>query len=313
VHDAGERWCKFDNPNGRCEMGEYAKFSGESVKIGTCEEMYYLRLNQRRLVEHEDGNVDVNGPEVYELRFRFPWPDEDAVEPGGFQQYERAVDVGDYQPPEGVNHSPMRNGVGYEDCPKPSVLLTQVKLLTDGRAVPVLMCGGCKAKWREEDPEQIAFIAQCLRDEGERLEKQEFYDEVAGRLLLGAGLIEVTDQTETTRQKHTPGPWGLLTGTISSASGDEIAEVVGGDGARYLDDEVNAECLANAVLIKAAPELLEELQMLSAIVRLECHNTHPNLLRQVERAEAVIVKATGQKQPVDIRSWDAHFAAMDGE
>jgi hypothetical protein len=169
-------------------VGEYAKFSGESVKIGTCEEMYYLRLNQRRLVEHEDGNVNVNGPEVYELRFRFPWPDEDTVEPGGFEHYERAVDVGDYQPPEGVRHGPVKGVEGYTDCPQWGVLLTQTKLLRDGRAVPVLMCAGCKAKWREEDAEQIALIATCLREKGEKLGEQKFYNEVAARLLTGAGL-----------------------------------------------------------------------------------------------------------------------------
>ena len=59
--------------------------------------------------------------------------------------------------------------------------------------------------------------------------------------------------------KHTPGPWAELTGTISGPDGDEIAEVVGGDGGRYLDDGVNAECAANARLIAAAPELLEAL------------------------------------------------------
>jgi hypothetical protein len=101
-------------------VGEYAKFSGESVKIGTCEEMYYLRLNQRRLVEHEDGNVNVNGPEVYELRFRFPWPDEDTVEPGGFEHYERAVDVGDYQPPASDRGGQGQNEAGA-GCPRRGV------------------------------------------------------------------------------------------------------------------------------------------------------------------------------------------------
>ena len=60
--------------------------------------------------------------------------------------------------------------------------------------------------------------------------------------------------------KHTPGPWSELTGTITGPDGDEIAEVVGGDGGRYLDDDANAECAANARLIAASPEMLEALR-----------------------------------------------------
>ena len=29
-------------------MGEYAKYAGERVKIGTCEDMYYLRDDQAK-------------------------------------------------------------------------------------------------------------------------------------------------------------------------------------------------------------------------------------------------------------------------
>ena len=53
-------------------MGEYAtiKASGERVKIGTCKSLYYLRFDQRELVEPEAG-----WPDIY--RYRFPFPDED--------------------------------------------------------------------------------------------------------------------------------------------------------------------------------------------------------------------------------------------
>ena len=58
-------------------MGEYAKHKGEEIKIGTCENMYYLRFDQRHKVKALPGNVDPNGADAYALRFRFPWPNED--------------------------------------------------------------------------------------------------------------------------------------------------------------------------------------------------------------------------------------------
>jgi hypothetical protein len=65
-------------------MGEYAKFRGESIKIGTCEDMYYLRADQRGMVQGYDFASCLD-----ELRFRFPFPDEDELEPGNFDDYSR--------------------------------------------------------------------------------------------------------------------------------------------------------------------------------------------------------------------------------
>ena len=43
-------------------MGEYASYLGERIKIGTCENMYYLRADQRHLVSGYDF-----GPKVLEV------------------------------------------------------------------------------------------------------------------------------------------------------------------------------------------------------------------------------------------------------
>lgn len=76
-------------------MGEYAirKLDGERIKIGTCEEMYYLRFEDRNKVKHEHGNVDPNDDEqAGGLRFRLPFPDEDDIPPGGnYEHYERGL------------------------------------------------------------------------------------------------------------------------------------------------------------------------------------------------------------------------------
>jgi hypothetical protein len=64
-------------------MGEYANYNGQRVKIGTCEDMLYLRWDQRGLVT--ESETPLFDPKVLEvIRFRFPFPGEDGIEPGGF-------------------------------------------------------------------------------------------------------------------------------------------------------------------------------------------------------------------------------------
>lgn len=62
-------------------MGEYAKLqNGTEIKIGTCQNMYYLRYDDRNKVKPLNGSV--NPQKDLGLRFRVPFPDEDNVEPG---------------------------------------------------------------------------------------------------------------------------------------------------------------------------------------------------------------------------------------
>jgi len=68
-------------------MGEYAKYNGQSVKIGTCESMYYLRYSQRHDVQAEAHSLDP--ATTTGLFWRLPFPDEDAVPPGSFKEHNR--------------------------------------------------------------------------------------------------------------------------------------------------------------------------------------------------------------------------------
>lgn len=70
-------------------MGEYAKrkSDGEQVKIGTCSAMYYLRFEDRNKVKALSGNV--NPANEDEISFRLPFPDEDAVGIGEYEDYGR--------------------------------------------------------------------------------------------------------------------------------------------------------------------------------------------------------------------------------
>ena len=70
-------------------MGEYAKFRGQEIKIGTCESMYYLRYEDRHKVEAKSGNVDPANDK--NLFFRLPFPDEDHIEPGNYEDYNRGL------------------------------------------------------------------------------------------------------------------------------------------------------------------------------------------------------------------------------
>ena len=78
-------------------MGEYIKhiLKGE-LKLGTCEDLYYTTIQQFKnelpFFKKMNGNDDPENylqPNTY--RFRFPFPDEDKIEIGGFQDYQRGI------------------------------------------------------------------------------------------------------------------------------------------------------------------------------------------------------------------------------
>jgi hypothetical protein len=83
-------------------MGEYATFNGQHIKIGTCEDLYYLRPDQRHLVQ------SATLTDLTNLRFQFPFPDEDDRAPGDFDDYDRGLPVWGYQVPDGVDHHPVQ-------------------------------------------------------------------------------------------------------------------------------------------------------------------------------------------------------------
>jgi hypothetical protein len=77
-------------------MGEYAirRSDGERIKIGTCEQMYYLRADQ--IAQVKAGDSHDTDPERFKfdgIRFRFPFPDEDNVKPGEFEDFDRVFRV----------------------------------------------------------------------------------------------------------------------------------------------------------------------------------------------------------------------------
>lgn len=178
-------------------MGEYAKYKGVSVKIGTCEDMYYLRADQARLVTPESSSVD---PVKYakELRFRFPFPSEDGIEPGAFDDHAFGLRVFGATVPEGVEHHAVqfRAENGYLcmlPCPESSsyvespglgaysrrlvdspaigvalngyggaVEITQQRVWGDDQLVTVCDCKGCGVKYRLETIDMAQSVIDGL-------------------------------------------------------------------------------------------------------------------------------------------------------
>lgn len=64
-------------------MGEYALYQGNEIKIGTCDNMYYLRYQDRYNVRPLLPN-NVDPADSLGLRWRLPYPDEDSMAPGGY-------------------------------------------------------------------------------------------------------------------------------------------------------------------------------------------------------------------------------------
>jgi hypothetical protein len=208
-------------------MGEYAtrKSDSENVKIGTCEDMYYLRFDQRWQVLAEPGNVDpVNDAEA--LRFRFPWPDEDLIRPGDFEDYNKGVRIDGLPASADVEHYsvqfsapngylvslPCPESAEYVPAPHGSLSLIGVNRTEAIRVhkngyggacklvaqkfrpgiglVPIMKCNACGAMWRIEDREGINCLVGALRAMAAEAERRlggaaKYYQTIADRVLAG--------------------------------------------------------------------------------------------------------------------------------
>lgn len=115
----------------------------------------------------------------------------------------------------------------------------------------------------------------------------------------GEAREEETERAGEVMAGHTKGPWHLVGGQVFSDTHmvDLIADVIGGSGRQFIDDDTNAECLANARLIAAAPDLLEAME--DALQGLLAAFPHASRIRdilqpKIDRARAAIAKATEQ-------------------
>jgi hypothetical protein len=195
-------------------MGEYATYNGHSIKIGTCEDMYYLRAGQAPMVRHERGNVDPSSPKDQRvIRFRFPWPDEDGTAPGAFENYDRAVGVWNIAPPAAIEHRTVQfvSDRGYNvclPCPEGPAANHGLKVHRNGFAGPVRIvqqayrggvlaliceCGGCGARYNlptlaDAEPVIVACRAEAdaaARRDGDDSSQARWWHRVADRIAVG--------------------------------------------------------------------------------------------------------------------------------
>lgn len=170
-------------------MGEYAerRSDGERVKIGTCENMYYLRADQVRAVRALDGNVDPVGDAV-EIRFRFPWPDEDHVLPGEHEASDRGLLVEGLRAPEGAEHGTLwyasRGHRGEALCGGGRGVELVQQRLVGFDLVAVGRCPLCRTRWRYSDAPSALPLMMALAERGRR-EADPSLLRIASRVLDG--------------------------------------------------------------------------------------------------------------------------------
>jgi hypothetical protein len=201
-------------------MGEYAQRNsdGDSIKIGTCEDMYYLRADQADQITSTRGSLDPQNEQTAQrIRFRFPFPEEDNILPGDFTDHDKGLTAYGIEVPEEVEHRKIQftaPGILVSlPCPeskeakesglpfhynghKGKVQIIQQRLV-DGALVTICKCGSCGAAYRLptlEDAQPIAdaFAKQAAierRDyeSGRSLDKTrgDYFDQVASRILAG--------------------------------------------------------------------------------------------------------------------------------
>lgn len=198
-------------------MGEYATYNGQEIKIGTCEDMYYLRADQARKVRPISGNVNPVR-DAGEIRFRFPFPDEDGIEPGAFKDFNRGLAVWGIEPPVDIDHYSIQfsNAAGLLvslPCPESNdgksapykihrngyggpVKIVQQRLV-DGQLKLVCQCGSCGAAYRCQTIEEAEPVIEALLKQVEEMKRvaerdrrpidarARFFTEMAKRIVDG--------------------------------------------------------------------------------------------------------------------------------
>jgi hypothetical protein len=203
-------------------MGEYIRYRGEDVKLGTCEDLYYVTYEQARQLLTNAAPVPGNLPPAeyvnprHGWRYRFPFPEEDDRAPGTHADHDKGRVV--CCPPGALfalppdNHDTLCVSIGLGGvrgsggcnvntrvaCPASGMLkphspigswpveIVQQPLMADGSLWTVLRCGWCGEKYRIDRTEAealAAFLCQYERDE--RSPNRAYWQTVAERILAG--------------------------------------------------------------------------------------------------------------------------------
>lgn len=175
-------------------MGEYATYKGNSIKIGTCEDMYYIRYEDREKVLPEENSLDCS--KELDLRWRLPFPDEDDLEPGQYKIYNRGEILNGFADPytiKDVGIIQVSHEIGllinlpcYHGEKMPEIKGDGVKVFWNGKSPayaltaiknteigcnPIVSCRFCQTAWRHEWKDVLPFVTD--KELKYRLEKYE--------------------------------------------------------------------------------------------------------------------------------------------
>lgn len=163
-------------------MGEYAIYRGAEVKIGTCEDMWHLRWDQAHLVRPLSGSVDPIG-QRHEVRFRFPWPDEDDLEPGKIGQldFDRGLML--------VRASAPEPGYHYLGCNRPTTGVLRQQGWRGGHLVPIVECPQCSSCWPVTDLDDMMVPLIALAREARSAAASGSWEQARWLLQIGGRIL----------------------------------------------------------------------------------------------------------------------------
>lgn len=183
-------------------MGEHAKYAGQNVKIGTCENIYYLRIEDARKVEPLEGNI--NPATDYNIRFRLPFPDEDNIHIGGYVDHHRTEPLfkqehnkyAEWYNPDWISDTEpgliqfynenagillnmpcyhghklpeVSNGKASWNGKAPAIALALVKRTKEGGVIPILICKHCGTMFADTWENVLPYVSDKVLKS--RLEK----------------------------------------------------------------------------------------------------------------------------------------------
>ena len=188
-------------------MGEYATYNGDSIKIGACEDMYYLRYDQRHMVKQEAHSLDPTNCDG--LRFRFPFPDEDDMPPGAFDDFRRGLMIYGKELASTVSCS-------KEHEPAEGAEIVRQRAI-DGKLWLIMRCPKCGGLWRT-DLDGAMKVCKAIAEQGQARPVQLQLATVALRIIAGYNYTLDDDKPPKPLQFKPPGQPAVQTTATNTAT-----------------------------------------------------------------------------------------------
>lgn len=201
-------------------MGEHIYWKGDSYKLGTCEDLYYVTYDDLLAMVNGGarklgGNLAPHEYLVNGFRYRFPFPNEDGQDKLELPDFDRGVVT--TAPAEAMSEehesiylalgprgggyninakvtcpmSPDAKPENYSQGPHTKIVEVCQQKAVDGHLWVVLRCPYCGTKWRL-GPEEAAILVAYMRDHYSKTywqdswsSQRDYYLEIANRIEAG--------------------------------------------------------------------------------------------------------------------------------